>query len=260
MAWPPRPYARLVTPALLLFLTGCRGAPEETPASRPSGAAPAPASEGMYVVTQVADGGRVAGRVLAPGTPSAPSPIVVTKDHEVCGKTQHHSESLLVGPGGGVKNAVVSIAPIRRGKAFPAGGRPALDQRGCWFVPHVQVVPAGVEIDIINSDGILHNIHTFPKRNPPINMAQPKFKKVLTHAFALPDVVRVACDVHNWMNAWIIVADHPYHAVTAEDGSFDLTEVPPGSYTLTAWHETLGHKEMSVDVTPGGATEVTLTF
>ncbi len=258
MPRPPGPSPFPVV-ALLTFLAACGGTPETlAPAARP--ASTQSAAERSYVVAPVAEAGRVTGRVLHPGAAPAPAPIVVTKDREVCGRTQHVAEGLLLGPGGGVKNAVVSIGPVLSGKPFPSGVRPAIDQSGCWFIPHVQVVPAGVAIDIINSDGILHNIHTFPKRNTPINMAQPKFKKVLTHSFAQPDVVRVACDVHNWMNAWIVVAEHPYYALTAEDGSFALTDVPPGTYTLTAWHETLGRKDQPVTLAPRGTAEVAITF
>ncbi|HEU4403133.1 MAG TPA: DUF2012 domain-containing protein, partial [Candidatus Polarisedimenticolia bacterium] len=169
-------------------------------------------------------------------------------------------ESLLVGKDGGLRNAVVSIGPLRAGKPFPPGEKPAIDQHGCWFIPHVQVVPAGVSMDIVNSDGILHNIHTFPKNNAPINMAQPKFKKVMTHTFETPDIVRVVCDVHSWMKAWIIVAAHPYYAVTGEDGSFALQDVPPGTYTVTVWHETLGTKQQTVTVTAGATVEAAFAF
>jgi plastocyanin len=184
----------------------------------------------------------------------------VTKDREVCGRTAHRSEDLVVGTGGGLQYAVVSIDPVARGKAWPGGTKPTLDQRGCWFVPHVLLVPAGAEIDILNSDGILHNIHTHPRVNPPINLAQPKYRKVLTQAFERPDLIRVVCDVHSWMKAWIVVLAHPYHAVTGPDGSFALDQVPPGTYTLKAWHETLGEREQAITVSPGGRVDADLSF
>ena len=165
-----------------------------------------------------------------------------------------------MGSGGGLRNAVVSLGPIARGKPFPVGPKPSLDQRGCWYIPHILIVSAGGEIDILNSDGILHNIHTFPKDGQGFNMAQPKFRKVMTHAFERPDIIRVGCDVHGWMSAWIIVVPHPYYAVTGDDGSFDLANVPPGTYMLDAWHETLGAREQTIRVTPGGTVETTLTY
>jgi hypothetical protein len=252
---------------IALLVGGCGGA-ADAPAGRPGGEAPAPhqdraagpAGSGGYAVEPPASPGRVVGSVLFTGASPDLAPVAVTKDQAACGLTRHVPETLVVGAGGALRNAVVSIDGIARGKAFPPGGRPTLDQRGCWFIPHLQVVPAGAEIDILNSDGILHNIHTFPKNNPPINMAQPRFRKILNHAFARPDVVKVTCDVHSWMNAWIVVTAHPYFAVTAADGTFSITDVPPGMYTLRAWHETLGSREQTIAVAPGGTTEASFRF
>lgn len=248
---------------IAILAAGC-GRSDDAPAG-PTGGSPAPsqpsaAAPEAYAVEPPANPGRVSGSAVYSGALPDPSPITVTKDQAVCGLTQHVPETLMVGAGGALKNVVVSIDGITRGMPFPAGARPTLDQRGCWFIPHVQVVPVGAEIDILNSDGILHNIHTFPKNNPPINMAQPKFKKVMSHAFARPDVVKVNCDVHGWMNAWIVVAPHPYFAVTAADGRFTLAGVPAGTYTLRAWHETLGTREQTIAVQPGGTVEAAFRF
>jgi hypothetical protein len=253
--------------ALLLVATltagACGGAPETpsregtaAPSSPAATAAPeSPASAG----TATAGGGRITGRVLFSGAPRPPRPIQVTKDHAVCGARTHVDEGLVVGTDGGVRNAVVSVGPIAPG-AWPEAPRPTLDQHGCWFTPHVLLAPAGASIDVVNSDGILHNIHTYPKRNPPTNQAQPKFKKVLNLVFKEPDTVQVKCDVHSWMNAWIIVTPHPHYAVTDESGAFSLAGVPPGSYTLTVWHETLGTREQPISATSDGVSEATITF
>ncbi|MFQ5877679.1 MAG: carboxypeptidase regulatory-like domain-containing protein [Acidobacteriota bacterium] len=258
------PLAAVAAGLLALSCGGQEKSPETDrtpPAAGAREAAPAAAPRaGGYRAVEVASGGSIRGRVLYQGTPPPRDPVDITKDRAVCAEHTHLSESLVVGKRGGVRYAVVSIDPVPSGKAFPAGDRPRLDQRGCWFHPHLQVVPAGAEIDILNSDGILHNIHTFPENNDPINMAQPKFRKVMTTSFAEPDLVRVSCDVHNWMSAWIVVAAHPYHGVTGEDGSFLLDDVPPGTYTLRVWHETLGTRERPVTVSPGGRVEVDLTF
>jgi hypothetical protein len=253
--------------ALIAILAAGCGRAGDAPAG-PAGGPPAPpqppaaalAGPGDYVVEPPASPGRIAGSVVYSGALPDLPPVAVTKDRAVCGLTRHVPETLVVGAGGALKNVVVSIDGIRSGRPFPSGARPTLDQRGCWFIPHVQVVPAGAEIDIINSDGILHNIHTFPKNNPPINMAQPKFKKILSHAFPRPDVVKVSCDVHSWMNAWIVVAPHPYFVVTGEDGKFTLSDVPGGAYTLRAWHESLGTREQTIAVEPGGTTGAAFRF
>ncbi len=241
--------------------TGNGGTPPAGAAAPPDTAAPpATAAPAGYGVEPVAAGGRISGRVVFEGTPPAPRPVAITKDKTVCGASKRTSEALVVGDDGGIRDAVVAIESIARGKAFPAGGRPLLDQRGCWFAPHVQLLPAGAEIDILNNDGILHNLHTFSKRNQAINVAQPRFKKRITQSFELPERVRVVCDVHSWMSAWIVVIGHPYHVLSAPDGSYALAEVPPGDYTLTVWHETLGTQEREVTVEPGETVEAVFTF
>ena len=259
------PFLLLVTGALALF--ACGGAPEGppkedvAPAAPPAAGAPAgPAAPPPSGQAGAGEGARISGRVLYAGAPRPPKPIQVTKDHAVCGARAHVDESLMVGTDGGVRNAVVSIGPIAPGGPWPAAGKPTLDQRGCWFVPHVLLAPAGATIEVINSDGILHNIHTYPKNNPPANLAQPKFKKVLNLAFAAPDTVQVKCDVHGWMNAWIVVAPHPYYAVTDGSGAFSFAGVPPGTYTLAVWHEALGTREQPITAAPGGSSEATITF
>src|SRR6266568_4886001 len=106
--------------------------------------------------------GDIVGKVKYAGTPPAPAKIPVTKDQAVCGKVEHVDESLVVGAGKGVKNAVVNITDPKDGKKMTAAGNPVVDQNGCRFIPRVQIVPAGQNLDIINDDGILHNIHTWP--------------------------------------------------------------------------------------------------
>lgn len=259
--------------AMILSFVACGGEPppgassgghggggeSAPPAGAAQSEAPAAAPSG-YVIEPVTGGGRISGRVLLAGTPPPREPVTITKDKGVCDVAKHLSEALVVDPEGGVRDAVVAIETIAAGKPFPSGDRPILDQHGCWFVPHVQLLPAGAEIDILNSDGILHNLHTFSEANPAINVAQPKFKKRITQSFDSPERVRVICDVHSWMNAWIVVIGHPYHALTSADGSYDLEQVPPGRYTLTVWHETLGKQEREVMVEPGGTVEASFTF
>ena len=198
--------------------------------------------------------GSIVGEVKFSGTVPAPKTLKVNKDTQVCGSDKP-SEELMVGANKGIKNAVVSLAGAK-GPAPKPAQKPALGQKGCQFTPHVLVVPAGAEVDILNSDGILHNIHTFSSANPSINKAQPKFKKVLTEKFDKPEMVRVQCDVHGWMSAWIVVAEHPYYAVTDDASTFKLDNVPPGKHTVEVWHETLGKVTQDVEVKAGGQTKV----
>lgn len=212
-------------------------------------------SVAAYEAGSVADGGTVAGVVRFAGTPPAPRPLDVNKDKEVCAKEPKFAEDLVVGSDGGVRWAVAFLKGVAKGKPFP-NDEAVLDQHGCRYVPHVVIVPAGRDLVIKNSDGILHNIHTYSDENPPLNRAQPKFKKKIKASFDKPEIIRVGCDVHGWMGAWLVVADHPYYAVTDEKGAFRLTDVPPGDYELVVWHEKLGETVQKVSVKPGQETTV----
>ncbi|MFI5397660.1 MAG: carboxypeptidase regulatory-like domain-containing protein [Candidatus Binatia bacterium] len=199
----------------------------------------------------VTDGGTISGQVKFQGAPPEPKKIEATKDKEVCGQHELRNEDLLVGPGGGVENAIVSISNITKGKPLEAAS-PVLDQKGCQYIPHVSLFPAGSTLKIVNDDGILHNIHTYSTKNPPINMAQPKFKKTIEVKFDQPEVVRATCDAHGWMEGWFVVQDSPYYAKTDASGNFKLTDVPPGDYEVKVWHEKLGEKTLKVTVPPKG--------
>lgn len=200
-----------------------------------------------YEAIDVKDGGTISGEVKFSGTPPTPEKIATTKDQEVCGKTEKVNESLLVGASKGVQNVVVSISNIQRGKKLPEAGA-TLDQKDCRYAPHVVLSPAGAELTIMNSDGILHNIHTQSTKNPPFNKAQPKFRPKMTEKFAQPETVKLTCDAHGWMSGWLIVEDHPYYAVTDANGTFKITDVPPGDYELKFWHEALGETTQTVSV------------
>jgi plastocyanin len=204
--------------------------------------------------------GDIVGKVKYAGTAPAPAKIQVTKDQAVCGKAEHSDETLLVGPDKGVKNVVVNISDPKDGRKYTPAAKPSLDQNGCKFVPHVDIVPAGQVVTIVNSDGILHNIHTFPKNNAPFNKAQPKFKKEMPATFEKPDIIQIKCDVHSWMAGWIVVAGHAYYALTDASGNFKIDGVPAGTYTLEYWHEKLGKQSKSVTVPATGSVTADLEY
>ena len=217
-----------------------------------------------YESRPVPDGGRVVGTVRYVGPPRPRGALTITRDSAVCATTAKLDPQLVVGAEGGVQDAVVSLRGIASGKPCPDGA-PTLDQRGCEYRPHVLVVPAGRELTILNPDNIMHNIHTYSLNgdgplNPPLNRAQPKFKTAMTETFQVPEILRVGCDVHRWMQAWILVVDHPYHAVTDANGQFSLSDVPPGTYEAQIWHETLGVVTRSVSVGPGKTATVQVEF
>lgn len=203
-------------------------------------------------VLAASGGGTVTGRVVLVGDVPQAKKLEVSKDKEKCGADKV-SEDLVVSSDRGIKNAVVSVAGVK-GKPEPT---PALDQRGCAFVPHVALVAVGAPLDILNNDGILHNFHTYSKINPALNKAQPGFKKKMTETFTQPEVIKVSCDAHSWMSAWVVVSESP-SAVTSDGGSFKISDVPPGSHKLEIWHETLGKITKDVTVKAGEETKVTI--
>ncbi len=194
----------------------------------------------------VSNGGTISGVVNFKGTAPKPKKLKITRDKKVCDKTPKSAKSLIVS-GGKVVNAVVSITNITKGKEMKAM-KVTLDQNGCEYKPHVLAFTAGSTVEILNPDKILHNIHTYSKINKPFNRAQPKFKKKLTVKLSKPEAVSVKCDVHGWMSGWFFVAANPYFSVTKDDGAFKLTDVPPGTYNVEVWHETLGKKSQKVTV------------
>ncbi len=217
------------------------------------------ASALAYETGEVKDGGTITGVIKFVGTPPAREelPVVIeAEDKEACGKVKHLSWGLVVGPNNGIENVVVRLVDVKKGKKWEIT-KAALEQKGCEYRPHVVVAPPG-DVDVLNNDGILHNIHTISTANFGINKAQPKFKKVLTAKFPKPEIIKVKCDAHDWMLGWLVVSDHPYVAVTNDKGEFTLSDVPPGAYKLEVWQETLGKKVQDVTVEPKQETKLTI--
>lgn len=207
-----------------------------------------------YSPVDVKNGGTISGVIAYEGEIPTLMPIEVNKDRNVCGKHKP-SEALLVDPETkGVQNVVIFLKGINSGKNWKTNANLEMDQKSCLFTPHVLVVPVGQEFNMLNNDGILHNIHTRSEVNKEINKAQPKFLKRMKLSFEEPEFIKVTCDVHSWMQGWIVVADNPYYAVTNAQGKFELTHVPPGTYELEIWQEKLGRWSRQVEVKPGKVT------
>ena len=161
------------------------------------------------------------------------------------------SDMLVLGDGGTMGNILVRVVGgLPAGKTWPAPQEPAvMDQNGCHYEPHVLGIMIGQPFKILNSDGILHNVHSLPKINKPFNMAMPANRKEATTAFdKAEDIFQVKCDVHPWMSAYIAVMTHPFFAVTKKDGTFTIKGLDAGTYTVEAWHEKLGTQKMTVTV------------
>ncbi len=189
-----------------------------------------------YEEVPVTNGGTISGTVKFVGSAPKLEPIKIVKDQQVCGN-EVPSEVLLVNAQNkGLKNAVVFIERIERGKPVEAK-EPLLDNKKCLFVPHVQVVPVPVEFQVRNDDAVLHNTHAFLDSITVFNLALPIQGQVIKRKVTKPGVIRVQCDAHIHMSAWIVAVPHPYFALTDEHGSFKIDYVPPGKYRIVAWHE-----------------------
>jgi plastocyanin len=220
-------------------------------AAPPPTAEPAGGAEGEYHFMAVADGGGVAGKVTVAGSVPAPEKVEVNKDQNVCG-TEKVLEDVQVGAGGALANAVVWIDGIGSGKAWADGRQGTVDQKECHYVPHIQALAPGANLDILNSDPILHNIHAYSGEETLFNIAQPIKGQKTTKKLARSGPVQLKCDVHSWMSAYVFVAASPYYAITGADGSYSIGDVPPGTYTVKVWHGKLGEKSTSVTVAPKG--------
>lgn len=161
------------------------------------------------------------------------------------------NEMLVLGSGNTMANILVWVSKgLPAGKTFPVPKEPVtLDQNGCVYKPHVMGIMVGQTYRILNSDGVLHNIHTLPKVNPSFNRGMPASMKEATTVFNKPeDVFHIKCDVHPWMSAYMAVFTHPFFSATGTDGKFTISGLDPGTYEITAWHEKLGTKTASVTV------------
>jgi len=207
--------------------------------------------------------GHAAGTVTFTGT--APTLSELDRGNEDVCLEAHDApprESWFVsGPEGGLANVFVYVKEGLEGLQFPTPVEAVvLDQNGCLYRPHVVGVRTGQSLTIRNSDGILHNINASPTENRPFNVSQP-VNMDTNRSFAVPEVmIPVRCDVHGWMSAYIGVLDHPYFAVSGEDGAVALEGLPPGDYVVEAWHERFGTLTRNITVTTGETTELSFEF
>ena len=199
--------------------------------------------------------GDVTGKVLFAGTPPKMARVNMAAD-PICMKAHKDpvfSEEVEVNKNGTLKNVLVYVKEGLGNKKYePPATKVTIDQLGCRYYPHVLGIQTGQELEVVNSDPTLHNIHSLSKDNTPFNVGQPKKGMMFTKKLDKPENFKVKCDVHTWMNAWITVFNHPFYAVTGDDGSFTLKKLPPGDYTIEAWHEKYGTQTMKVKVPATG--------
>jgi plastocyanin len=202
-----------------------------------------------YEAVTVPEPGVLTGVVKFAGTPPRLDPLPVNKNRDVCGDSKT-SEALVLGPDRGVRGSVILLEGVARGRKATAEA--VLDNARCVFVSHVTAVMAGERVRVKNSDTILHNTHGFLGKPTVFNLALPNRDQMIeiTRRLTRPGVIRVVCDAHPHMTAWMIVHDSPYYAVTDERGAFRIDGIPPGTYKVTMWHEGFRPRGLDKDGRP----------
>jgi len=216
----------------------------------------------ISVCMSVGFAGDVKGKITFDGKAPKMKPLRMDAD-PVCvanSDIKPRKEWLILDENNGVKNVLVFVKESKSGSLADNYDTPkeaaVIDQKGCVYVPHVLGVMVGQQLDILNSDGTLHNIHALPKVNKEFNKAMPRSKKQMSVTFDKVEApFKVKCDVHPWMGAFLGVFDHPYFAVTDDSGSFTISNLPPGKYVVEAWHEKLGSQTVDLTVDESGATQ-----
>ncbi len=221
--------------------------------------------KGSSAVASPVAGAKLSGRVVYRGTPPARRVINMTKDPKCIalhGGKPVLDEDLLVGEDGGIKNVFVRVQRGAPKRDYPLPDKPAeLNQQGCMFRPRVQGVRVGQKLLVKNGDTVTHNVRSFPVLNPAFNFGQPPDTDPRERVFEKAErEVEIQCDFHLWMHAYVFVMDHPFYAVSADDGSYAIAGLPPGEYTLEAWHEKLGKQRQKVTVGDKDVADVTFTF
>ena len=204
----------------------------------------------------------ITGVVNFTGTPPAMDPIDMSEEPTCAEKhTEPATTQSVVAADGKLANVFVYVKDGLGDRAFPTPSEGVtIDQQGCEYHPHVLGIQTGQSLIIKNSDGILHNINTQPTVNQGFNVSQPVAMET-TKTFSSAEVmIPVKCDVHGWMEAFIGVQAHPYMAVTGPDGTFRLENLPPGTYTVEAWHERYGTQTQTVTVAAQGTGEATFEY
>ena len=224
---------------------------------------PAPAASGTVVDPAIA--GSIQGRARFEGQTPAPEVARIDADKDCVslnGADRLPVDAVLVGEDGGLQNVFVYVKSGLEKASFPIPNDPVVvEQQRCRYVPRVVGVRVGQPLQIRNGDPLLHNVRSDSEVNQPFNQGQPVQGMVFAHTFTTREVmVPVTCDVHKWMRTYVGAVEHPYYAVTDAAGRFTLPDLPPGTYTLAAWHERLGTREQPVTVAAKESKNVELTF
>jgi hypothetical protein len=241
------------------LIVGCSG---KATTNQPASSASQPAPSFFKVDPSTA--GSITGSIHFVGKKPARKLIDMSSD-PACVEAHHgkaYDESLVVSSNGSLGNAFVYIEKGLEGKKFEVPSTPVtIDQRGCWFRPRVLGVQTGQVLQVVNSDPVTHNIHPMAEVNREWNHSQGPGDAPLSRKFLKPEImIKVKCNIHSWMHAFIGVVEHPYFTVSKDDGSFEINNLPPGTYALAVWQENLGTQEQQVTVTPHSTAVTKFTF
>lgn len=224
------------------------------------------ANAATYTETAVTGGGSISGKVSLGSAKTIVEGFTISKDPDICG-TGTRDVPMVEANGDGLLNAVVYLDKVKSGKPIPAALKKiTINQEKCTFSPYLSVMVNEGELEAVNSDPTLHNIHTYEQigraRRTVINVSQPEKGNVVTKRIKLRKGagMKVECDAHDFMHAFVFVARNPYFAVVNDKGEFSIGDVPPGDYTIKVWHGVLGEKEGTVKVDAGGKASVDFSY
>jgi hypothetical protein len=245
---------------LLFVAMGCSPASQKAP---PLTGHPEQRAAPVFRVDPVT-AGSIAGTIHYTG--KRPRPTIIDMSEDPACVEAHRGkpidESLLVSSNGALANAFVYVKKGLEGKSFEIPTMPVtINQNGCWFLPRVLGIQTNQILQVTNSDPVTHNIHPQAQSNREWNHSQGAGDAPLVRKFIKPEImIPVKCNIHHWMRAYIGVVDHPYFAVSKQDGSYTIAGLPPGRYTIEFWHENLGTQEREVTIPPHASTVANVTF
>jgi len=258
----------LIALVVAVTFVGCGGSTEEAPTATspaaPVAKTPEVTSPGAAAPAAATGTASINGAVTFEGEVPKLKPVAMNADPGCAAK---HSEPvapemLVVGEGQSLANVYIRVKGGLPDGSWPVPSEPVvLDQVGCRYTPHVLGVMVGQPLKILNSDGLLHNVHAQPKVNKQFNMAMPASRTEAIETFnKVEDIFSIKCDVHPWMKAYVAVSAHPFFDVTDTTGGFRIGDLPAGTYEIEAWHERLGTRTASVTVADGASETIEFVF
>ncbi len=249
-----------LTAVAMMFVVGCGKKPTAKKEEAPAPAVEAPKEEAAPAAAPPAAGvGTIKGKVNFTGTAPVMADLNRTSD-PFCAQTKMKAEDVLVNANNTLKNVAVRVLGAKGGT--PPQAKVAVNQVNCMYTPRVQVGVYEEEVQVINDDPTLHNVHTYSGSKTLFNRAQPKGSPPIAKSFTMDDgeIIKFKCDVHPWMTGWLINNDNSFGAVSSDSGEFEITGVPAGTYTLKSFQEQYGEKEIQVTVEPDKVAEVSFSY